>query len=363
DYLRDTLDQAARGSSSTLERIHGEVFSLRPAARGYELGLADGATLPADQVVLALGHSQPRVPHPAESLLACGAYVGNPWDLAALDRIDPGMPVALLGTGHTAVDALFRLTAGSDTRKVFMISRRGLLTHGHRFTPKPPVASADFSLYLQTLNPTARTFLRALRAEAARRMQAGGDWRDVINELRPQLPGLWARLPAAERGRFLAHVQPYWDIHRHRLAPAAHRRLAQMLQSGQVEVIAGRVFNCERRGGEVVLAVRQRARGAVKPLHVAAVVNCTGPDYDLNRATSPLLRQLRDDGMVRRDTHGLGIDVDGQYRPLGADGRPLPGLYYVGPMLKAQFWEAIAVPELRGHCARLAAFLGAPLAS
>jgi uncharacterized NAD(P)/FAD-binding protein YdhS len=29
-------------------------------------------------------------------------------------------------------------------------------------------------------------------------------------------------------------------------------------------------------------------------------------------------------------------------------------LYYIGPMLKARYWEAIAVPELREHVYQLA---------
>jgi uncharacterized NAD(P)/FAD-binding protein YdhS len=32
----------------------------------------------------------------------------------------------------------------------------------------------------------------------------------------------------------------------------------------------------------------------------------------------------------------------------------VPGLFYIGPMLKARFWEAIAVPELRVHASQLA---------
>ena len=45
------------------------------------------------------------------------------------------------------------------------------------------------------------------------------------------------------------------------------------------------------------------------------------------------------------------------YRVVGAAGRPVEGLHYVGPMLKAGTWEAIAVPELRGHVRSLAAAL------
>lgn len=39
---------------------------------------------------------------------------------------------------------------------------------------------------------------------------------------------------------------------------------------------------------------------------------------------------------------------------MGADGRIVKGLYYVGPWLRARDWEATAVPELRVHAQRLA---------
>ncbi len=39
---------------------------------------------------------------------------------------------------------------------------------------------------------------------------------------------------------------------------------------------------------------------------------------------------------------------------VGADGRVVQGLYYIGPWLRARDWETTAVPELRGHAQRLA---------
>ena len=36
-------------------------------------------------------------------------------------------------------------------------------------------------------------------------------------------------------------------------------------------------------------------------------------------------------------------------RLAGAGGSATHGLHYVGPMLKAPWWEAIAIPELRVH--------------
>jgi fatty acid desaturase len=58
--------------------------------------------------------------------------------------------------------------------------------------------------------------------------------------LRPHLPALWNRLPPEEKSRFLRHVRPYWDVHRHRMAPEIARRIADLQQSGHLSILAGR---------------------------------------------------------------------------------------------------------------------------
>ena len=54
------------------------------------------------------------------------------------------------------------------------------------------------------------------------------------------------------------------------------------------------------------------------------------------------------------DALQLGLEVDADYRVVGRTGQATPGLYYVGPMLRARLWEAIAIPELRTHTRQLA---------
>jgi uncharacterized NAD(P)/FAD-binding protein YdhS len=136
-----------------------------------------------------------------------------------------------------------------------------------------------------------------------------------------------------------------------------------MLERGQVEVVAGRICGCELHGDAVRVTLRERASGRPLRLEVAAVVNCTGPRYDITHAAPALVAQLHEQGWLQPDALKLGLEFDDDDRPIGRDGRPVDGLYYVGPMLKARYWEAIAVPELRRHTLALAHRLLADVAA
>jgi uncharacterized NAD(P)/FAD-binding protein YdhS len=359
DYLEDTLSEAEQGANARVERVRGAVYSVRPnsGAPGFTIELADGRELAADQVVLALGNHAPRTPKPFQGLCDPDGYLGDPWNLVELDRSRHRGVVMLLGTGHTAIDTLFRLQSQGNVEKVLLLSRRGLLPHAHRLLPKAPEPVPLLS-YLDGLDKHGvRAYTRAIRLELGARRRTGGDWRDVLNELRAHVPRIWQGLDYAERRRFLEHLLPFWDVHRHRLAPSAHQRLSRLLASGQAEVVAGRVLACEPSVAGLGLRVRERGSRNERTLRVQGVVNCTGPSYDLSQTSSSLIRQLRQEGLMVEDEFRLGLKIDSRYQLLGREGRAVPGLHYVGPMLKAQFWEATAVPELRVHSAHLAEIL------
>jgi uncharacterized NAD(P)/FAD-binding protein YdhS len=258
------------------------------------------------------------------------------------------------------VDVLFSLTRNQPSRPVLLLSRRGLAPRPHRFAPLPPPAARGLPAYLEGLAPRLRAYLAAIRGEAARHAAAGGDWRDVLNALRPYTPELWQRLSVAERRRFLHHVLPYWDAHRHRLAPAAYLRLEALRRTGALQVVAGRLRALRVLDDGAEITFESRRDGALERLTVGTVVNCTGPSYDLATIAMPLVQQLRAEGLCRPDALGVGLEVDARYQLLDRAGAALPGLHYLGPMLKARYWEATAVPELRVHAARLAEALVGP---
>lgn len=348
ELARVVADAAARGVR--LRIIRAAVERITRHRPPYQLHLGGGETLVADQVVLATGHLPPAAP-------PVGGGVGwsdprmlrDPWRAASLPALPADSPVLLIGTGLTALDMVSQLEDDGHTGTIHLLSRRGLLPQPHRVNEaRPPAGLSPLADLGEELS--LRGMLRAIRGWAAATQAAGGDWRDVMASLRPWTTELWHRLCVRDRRQFLRHLQPFWDTHRHRLAPTIHERLRAAIEAGRVVVHAGRLVGIAAQDdGTLAVAWRPRGSDATDTLAAARIVNCTGPTSCLAKARDPLHASLRDAGMLAADTLGLGLVVDRHLRPVDASGVSAEGLYYVGPMLKAQCWEAVAVPELRCH--------------
>lgn len=365
DYLEHLLTQAENSpaGAARLEHMTGEVTQLQACAgqTGLLATLADSRTLRADRVILAFGHFPSAHPPLADmGFYNSARYVRDPWTPDWLARLPPGAPVLLLGTGLTAVDICMSLLNDDPGRPIVAISRRGLLPQHHRQSHAMPPAGAG-PLAIWGGATTVRAQLRAWRRHVAAGLAHGRDWRDALASLRPHTAAIWQAWPERERRRFLRHVQPYWDSHRHRLAPQVHQRFAAAIANGTVRIQAARVRAMTDDGTEVEVVLKPRGAAAETTLRVAAVINCTGPCSSPRATASALVGQLLAQGMIQADTLGLGVRVAPDCAVLDAAGLPSSTLYYIGPWLKADHWEATAVPELRRHAARLAATILASL--
>ncbi len=149
-----------------------------------------------------------------------------------------------------------------------------------------------------------------------------GDWREVIGALRPITPQLWRALPSAERVRFLRHVRPYWDVHRHRAAPATASAIGRMIEESALHVRAARVVAYRITASDVEVTLRPRGRDETERVVVDRVVNCTGPSSDVTRVGDLLLDSLLASGHIAPDPLRLGLLVDDSLALLDAKGSP-----------------------------------------
>jgi uncharacterized NAD(P)/FAD-binding protein YdhS len=350
--LGDAEQHAARGAR--LERLVGVARDVAPRASGGAEVVFAGARLPADRVVLALGNYSPANPPAVGAEFYDGdRYVRDPWVRGSLDGIRPGESVLLLGTGLTMMDIALDLAARGARLPLFAVSRHGLLPRAHATRPPHPSAAA-LPPELDGPPRTVARYVRAIRRHARAHARSGGDWRDVLAALRPLTPELWSGLTHAERARFLRHVRPWWDVHRHRAPPETASAVERMLVTGDLSVRAARILGYRPVAGEIEVTLRPRGATESVRIHVQRVVNATGPSTDVRRIGDPLLDALLARGLLRPDPLGLGLETASDLALLEADGRPSRFLYLVGPLLQADYWEATAVPELREHAARLA---------
>lgn len=353
EYLDALLAEAVAGRPPGVwfsHHVAGARRLVSEAGGGAMLELDDGAVVRADRVVLAMGNFAPANPDVADAAFFADGrgYVRDPWAPGALDAVDPARPVVLIGTGLTMVDVALALE-GRGVPQMLAISRRGLLPHAHRspaLPPPPPTLPGE----LLEGPPTARAYLRALRRQV--RAQ-GSDWRETVGAIRHVTPRLWERLPLPERRRFLRHLLPHWDVHRHRVAPEPAAALEALRREGRLVVRAGRLARVARAGDGVELRFRPRGGRAEESVRVGTVVNCTGPCARVDRLDDPFVRDLVERGVLTPDPLGIGVETDG-YALRGAGGRPSRSLFYTGPFLRASLWEATAVPELRTHARQAA---------
>jgi len=363
DYLQEVLQQAlvAAPSHVSLRIIHGDAVAMQriDSAGPYLVGLADGQRVLAEQVVLACGDPPPAHASAPSAIADHPAYQCDPHSDLAL-RADCSR-LLLIGTGLTMADvAVAAATLNPDIR-IDAISRHGLLPavqitasgHGPGFA----APARPFRSYLGDRTLSARTLLRAFRDLLGDLGRAGGDWRDAVNAVRQDVPALWRGLPLQERARFLRHLRVYWEVHRHRMPPAIGERLRELQRTGQLRIHAGHIERIEAAGDALQVRWRRRGEGGSSALVIDRVINCAGADRRLARTRDPLLQQLMATGLAVPDPFGLGWRTGVHGALIGHDGHAANHLFYLGPMLRADHWEATAVGELRVHAQRLAAVL------
>ncbi|MGM9516466.1 FAD/NAD(P)-binding protein [Roseateles sp. DB2] len=353
EYLAARLQEALRCRPDI--RWTHEVRRIRdchPCEGGWALRDDAGGVLQTRRLVLALGHFTPQDPHPSLQALEAPRYIRDPWQPGATQDLAPDAPVAIVGAGLTMLDLLTSLDHAGHRGPVLCLSRRGIAPLAHRDNELPPPAFQAPQGWID--GHRLRACVRQMR-DTARRLRPPEDWRDLWVALRARTPALWQGLDLAQRRQFLRHLQVYWDVHRHRAAPTVVALLERLLREGRLTLHAGRLAGAEiLADGRVSLHWTARGHAALQAVQVQRVFNCTGPSSRIERDPSGLFQALASQGRLQPCPLGLGVHTAPDYQLLDAEGHPQQGLYYLGPLLRAQHWEATAVPELRVHAQQLA---------
>lgn len=352
EYLETLLFNAAENAKDrvNLQQITADVKGLSKNEYGAAIELSNGSTLNADQVILALGHFPPLTPAALSTFEQSNHYIADPWSGKISNIEDRDATILLVGGGLTALDVICSLKKTGHTGKIYMLSRRGLIPLPHRQN-RGAVLSHHSMIEELTQKTTPLAHLRIIRGYINSTPTA--DWRDVIAALRPITTDLWKSYPEREKRQFLRHLQPHWDVHRHRVAPDSYSIFADALASAQIIPVAGRIKSASETCNGIELTVSLRGRMLEKVFAVNYAINCTGPNSNPRLISEPLIKNLLSENVISTDAHNLGINVDSSLAVINGNGDSSEWLSYVGPMLKATLWEATAVPELRIHATAL----------
>ena len=327
------LQEIAVQKKCEIKLVPSDAVALR-AEPEIAVLTARGDAIAVDRIILATGHEG----KPVLSAQSHPHLLQDPWAPDALtDAAQWPSPVVLIGSGLTAIDMVLSLRDKGYRGPIYFVSRNGLLPQPHR------PAQSIYAFAPEEI--AAQKNLADMRRMLHNALAAHGEWRPVMDALRPHTQLLWQRLTIADQQRFLARLLPFWNVHRHRMAPQIAAAMEAEIAAGTLQQLCSKRTSLRTQDDQLILTV------GTTELRPGRILNCTGPELNVARSRNPLIRQLYAAGIVEPHATGLGIAVDPQQR---AWGMLHPHLYAVGSLMTGQLLESTAVPELRAQAAAAA---------
>jgi uncharacterized NAD(P)/FAD-binding protein YdhS len=358
EYLGETLlSWAHLHQDDLLEIARDELVDVDTTDAGPTLVFSGRQPISVDVVVLATGILPARWPRDLGTWQDNERCISDPWKPDVLDQVGPADTVTLLGTGLTAVDVLLALAEKGHHGSIRAISRHGLLPRGHLSGPQDSATTGTSPLELGSLelgDRRTRLLLHRFRDAVAQEQARGGDWRPIVDLLRPKAQEIWQSLPTEEQLRFRSHVERFWNVHRHRMAPAVAEQVDQLRGSGIFRPLAGRILALEPSPTGLQLQVKLPSKQRPYRWETDWLVNCTGPGTFAFTDDQVLARNLRRRGLARPGHLDTGIDTDAGGRVIAASGRPSEWMWALGSLRQGQLLESTAVPEIRSQAHEIA---------
>ena len=283
-----------------------------------------------DSVVLATGHGMPLQPSLGDTLQHSTHYVDDPWR----DPIPAakGLMVSI-GTGLTFIDLALSHLRRDPLNTVLGVSRTGELPRAHLHHRSAPLSVPE----------SARSNPTALRSY----IEGSSDWRAAQDGVRHEMPEIWHRWSEGEKKDFWDSHLRWWNVHRHRMAPAIADELNEWREKGRLTFATSDSLSFRELPSGICIDLPDG-----QSTNAEIVVNTTG--Y-ASAETSPLIESMRRRGLVEIGPLGLGIRSNfPDHELIASDGGIRRGLYGNGPILLGERLETTAIPEIRDQAAVIA---------
>ncbi len=319
-----------------------EVIAIEKNEQGFTV-LASTAHN-CGQVVLAPGNflpAHPRSQHP--EFITAPHYFQNAFAANLTVAAASQKQVVIIGSGLTMIDTVISLDNSGYKGTITVMSPHAYLPQAHHESPLAPIdpfIKKDMAYTLSDLYAFVNTGLKK-----ARRLNLNPH--SVIDVMRPHLQELWHCLSLWDKQQFLRHLRHKWGVARHRAPAQSIAVIERLMHEQRLTVVKGRIFNIKTEAGGFDLSYSDH-KNAKKTLKTDILINCTGPESNLEKLDSPLIKQLLKDGLIAPDELKYGINA-------AIDGTIFKNIYTLGPPLKGILWESTAVPEIRVQAQKLAA--------
>lgn len=354
-YLEERISQRF-GHSDTSFRVSFYQASAEELKRErqYAIRLSDGTCIKSPRVILATGNEGSAV-LPCEVIGSNERIVLNPW--RSRESNGSATDLIIVGTGLTMVDiALSHLSDPGFTGTIHAISRHGRLPLSH---PRKAFTAQSEKKFIP---PSTLSELFTLIRERMRQHPAPEGWEEpVLDDLRPHTVRLWQQFRQEEKERFVRHLQSWWSILRHRVPYQVHVILEEAIRKGRLVIHKGRLKKIIGSDENVSMFYTKRGSNETACIRAAKLICSTGPVLDIRRSNNILLRQMAEEGLIMSTDIGLGPLANEHYQLINKHGNANQGLYGIGPLMRGNFWETTAIPEIREAAVRISESLSREL--
>jgi uncharacterized NAD(P)/FAD-binding protein YdhS len=340
-YLEERIKQRFGNSISSIRvSFHQSKAEELKKETLYSIKLSDGSFIKSPQVILATGNEGSAV-LPCEVIGLKERIVLNPW--RSRESIGSGTDLIIIGTGLTMVDiALSHLSDPEFTGTIHAISRHGRLPLSH------PSKAFTVQSEKKFIPPSTLSELFTLIRERMRQHPAPEGWEEpVLDDLRPHTVRLWQQFRQEEKERFIRHLQTWWSILRHRVPYPVHMILNEAICNGRLVIHKGRLKKIIGSDENVSMFYTKRGSNETACIRAGQLICSTGPVLDITRSANPVLKQMAEEGLITSTDIGLGPLANEHYQLIDKHGNANQGLYGIGPLMRGNFWETTAIPEIR----------------
>jgi uncharacterized NAD(P)/FAD-binding protein YdhS len=324
--------------------ISDKAVQLNRSPHGWQITSQTGQQIHADKLVLATGNAPPKWPCEIIGELPEYRAVENPWSGAWLKTVDTQAHLVFIGGGLTAMDGLYSLARLGHKGPIQLISPYPML----------PPEQTDWQEIAPIIWPeniqTASQFFRFFVSQLGGRDWTQTIWQSRFEALRIHLNTAWQALDDTAKKRLMRHVGHWWQLARFRSAPQAFQAAQNMLNTGQLKIIKGRVKSIQAQNKTAQLSLQDGQK-----IQADQIINCAGPTRD------PLSARLIETGLAVADLTGRSVRVNSAGQVLDTHFQPMPNLWAVGAQTAGSLGDVIGAGSVAKQAAILARTLTAIL--